>query len=287
MRVAFATCSAFGEGAPDDQPVAELVGGAFETWDDPDVDWASYDRVVLRSVWDYTDRPDAFLAWCRSVGGDRLRNSPEIVAFNIDKRYLADLAMPTVPTIFVEPGAPLPALDGEVVVKPNISAGARHTGRFGPASHGLAADLIRTICDSGRTALVQPYLADVDVRGEISLIHFHGELSHVAVKRAILAPDEVAPVATDGIETGVAAAMLADDLIDPGQADEAEIELARQVLAEVTRRFAEPPLYARVDIVRDAGGRPVLLELELIEPDLFLSTSRGAHERLAAAIAVS
>ena len=217
MRVAFATCSAFADGVPGDRRAAELVGASYETWDDPDVDWSSYDRVVLRSVWDYTDRPQAFLSWCRSVGPERLRNPPELVAFNIDKRYLSTLAAPTVPTTFVKPGAPLPPLHGEIVVKPNVSAGARHTGRFGPASHDVAADLIRTICASGRTALVQPYLADVDVRGEISLVHFHGKLSHVAVKRAVLAPDEVAPVAVDAVETGVAAAMLADDLISPGE----------------------------------------------------------------------
>jgi hypothetical protein len=188
-----------------------------------------------------------------------------------------------VPTVFVAPGAPLPPLQGEIVVKPNVSAGARHTGRFGPASYDVATDLVRTICASGRTALIQPYLADVDVRGEISLVHFHGELSHVAVKRAVLAPDEVAPVATDAVETGVAAAMLAEDLISPGQADAAEIELARQVVDEVAARFGYAPLYARVDVLRDATGAPVLLELELIEPDLFLAEGE-AHERFASAI---
>jgi hypothetical protein len=286
MRIAFATCSAFADGTPDDRRVAALVGATYEVWDSRDVDWAAYDRVILRSVWDYTDRPDAFLQWCRSVGSQRLRNAPELVACNIDKRYLSELDVATVPTAFVAPGASRPPLHGEVVVKPNVSAGARDTGRFGPTTHDEAADLIDAICASGRTALVQPYLADVDVRGEISLIHFHGVLSHVAIKRAVLAPDEIAPIAFES-GNGVAAAMLADDLISAGRADQAEIALARQVIDEITRRFGAAPLYARVDVVRDAAGRPALLELELIEPDLFLETSEGAHERFAAAIRAS
>ena len=82
---------------------------------------------MVRSTWDYTDQVGSFLSWCRRVGDDRLRNRPALVAFNADKRYLAELAAPTVPSTFVGPGDPVPALTGEVVVKPNVSAGrTRH-----------------------------------------------------------------------------------------------------------------------------------------------------------------
>ncbi len=286
MRVALATCSEMPEGSHDDRPVAELLGARFEVWDDASVDWASYDRVVLRSVWDYTARPDEFLAWCHAVGPQRLRNRPALVAFNADKRYLESLSAPTVPTEFVEPGAPIPALRGEVVVKPSVSAGARDTGRFGPDAHDGARALIEKITAAGRTAMVQPFLEDVDARGEVALVHFEGGLSHTLLKRSVLAPDEVAPVAEES-PLGVAAVMLEDDLVTAGEASPAEEELARSVLEEVAGRFGDMPLYARVDMVRGADGQPVLLELETAEPHLYLATSPGAAERFARSIAQS
>ena len=286
MKIAFATCSEIPGGDPDDHPAAAALGAAFEVWDDPNVDWEAYDRVVLRSVWDYTLQPAAFLAWCRSIGSVRLRNDPALVAYNADKRYLADLPVPTVPTAFVVAGDPPPALHGEVVVKPSVSAGARNTGRFGPSHHREAHELVDRITAAGSAALVQPYLADVDARGEIALVYFHGELSHVLRKRAVLEPDEVAPAAA-GTRLGVAAAMLRDDLVTAGQADAAEVALARDLLADVAARFGGPPLYARVDIVRDADARPVLLELEVVEPSLYLELADGATERFVAAVRAS
>ncbi|HEU4701686.1 MAG TPA: hypothetical protein VFS37_04320 [Conexibacter sp.] len=136
MRVAFATCATLPHGAPDDVPVAALLGADVRVWDDPAVDWAAYDRVIVRSTWDYMDRLRAFRAWCARVGPDRLRNTPATVAFALDKRYLTELAVPTMPTAFLAPGDPLPQLTGEVVVKPAVSAGARDTGRFGERTHG-------------------------------------------------------------------------------------------------------------------------------------------------------
>jgi hypothetical protein len=110
-------------------------GAEMHPWDDPSLRWERFDRVVVRSVYDYAQHLDRFLGWCDSVGEQRLRNTPELVRFNADKRYLAELRSPTVPTVYVSPGDPPPPLKGEVVVKPNISAAARDTGRFGPATH--------------------------------------------------------------------------------------------------------------------------------------------------------
>ena len=110
---------------------------------------------MLRSVWDYSGRIEEFLGWCAAVGAERLRNTPELVAFDADKRYLGELGVPIAPTTFVGPGDPLPTLEGEVVVKPNVSAGARSTGRFGPPSHAEALALVERIRESGRTAIVQ------------------------------------------------------------------------------------------------------------------------------------
>lgn len=285
MRIAFATCAAVPDGYEDDLPAAALLDATYEVWNDPTVDWGRYDRVVLRSVWDYAQNVEAFLGWCRAVGGTRLRNPPDLVAWSADKTYLRDVAAPTVPTVFVTPGDAPPALDGEVVVKPNVSAGALDTGRFGPAAHDGALALIDRITASGRTALVQPYLADVDTHGETAMVHFGGALSHVLHKRAVLQPDEVAPVAAGELE--VAAVMLEDDLVGPGTASDDELGLARRVMTDLHERFGAPPLYARVDVIRGLGGAPVLLELEAIEPALYLATAPGSAERFAAAVARS
>lgn len=281
MKVAFATSRDMPGGWDDDREAARLAGAEFAVWDDPTVDWEAYDRVVIRSVWDYSRRVEEFLVWCRSVGSERLRNVPELVAFDSDKRYLGELRARTAPTTFVGPGDPLPVLAGEVVVKPNVSAGARDTGRFGPARHAEATALVERIRASGRVAIVQAYLADVDRGGETALVFIAGELSHVLRKRPVLRGEGVAPLGED--VHGPAAVMLEDDLVRPGSAEPAQREFAEAVLAEVTERFGTP-LYARVDVAHDDDGLPVLMELEAIEPCLYLDLVPGAAERFARAV---
>jgi hypothetical protein len=259
MRVAFATCSLVPDGWPDDHEAASLLSADFRSWDDPDVDWSRYDRVVLRSVFTYQHRVEAFLAWCRAIGPERLRNAPALVAFN--------------------------ALRGEVVVKPNVSAGARDTGRFTPATHREAFALIDRIREDGRVALVQPYMSSVDTAGEMAFVFFGDRLSHVLRKRAVLRPDEVAPVAREGFprELGVAQAMLDDNLVLAGKAASAEHALAERVFAEVADTFGTP-LFLRVDLVRDPTNAPILIEIEAIDPLFYFALAPGASARFAAAV---
>lgn len=195
MRLALATCTIYPQGHPDDQQVAEIIGADFCVWDEAAVDWTAYDRVVIRSTWDYSHRADEFLDWCRTVGPERLRNVPELIAFNVDKRYLGVLNVPTVPTTFLEPGVQLPAYDHEVVIKPNISAGARDTGRFQADAADEAAVLVATIHATGRAALIQPYLERVDEQGETAVVFFGGTRSHVLRKRPVLRTAGIAPLA--------------------------------------------------------------------------------------------
>jgi hypothetical protein len=281
MKVAFATCAAMPGGSDDDAPASALLGAEFPRWDDPAVDWERYDRVVPRSAWDYSGRLDEFLAWSRAVGPERLRNPPELIAFNADKRYLGALGAPTVPTTFLAPGDELPESAGEIVVKPNVSAGARNTGRFLPAEAEAARALVGRIHAGGKVALVQPFQASVAERGETALVFLGGALSHALHKRPVLRGQGIAPVAPGELE--VAAAMLEDDLVTAGSAEPAEEALARAVVAEISSRFGTP-LYARVDMVAGDDGAPLLLELEAIEPALYLATAPGSAERLAAAV---
>jgi hypothetical protein len=154
MKIAFATSREFAAGHPDDLEAARLTHADFCVWNDETIDWQRYDRVVIRSTWDYTLQLETFLEWSRRVGPQRLRNRPELVAFGADKRYLDELIVPTVPTTFVTHGERVPDLNGDVVIKPSVSAGARDTGRFSPARHDEARALIETIRNSGRAAMV-------------------------------------------------------------------------------------------------------------------------------------
>jgi hypothetical protein len=279
--IAFATCSAHPGGIDDDQLAAELVGAEFRVWDDESVDWEAYDLVVVRSVWDYTTKLDTFLAWADAVGRERLRNTPELIRFNSDKRYLTQLDAPTVPTTLLEPGDPLPGYNTEIVIKPTISAGARDTGRFVPAAAQDAAALVARIHGTGRAALMQPYLPGVDIDGERAVVFFGGEISHVLHKRPVLRDPGVAPLATGAHSP--AAIMLEPDLVVPGAASAEQLQLAHRVHAEIAARFGEP-LFARVDMVPGPDGAPVVIEIEAIEPMLYLNLIPRAPERFAAAV---
>jgi hypothetical protein len=281
VPIAFATCSAWPEGRPDDQLVAQIVGDVeFPIWDDPGVHWTSYELVIIRSVWDYSHRVGDFLQWCERVG-ERLRNTPELIAFNTDKRYLETLSVPIVPTVFVKPGDSLPGFDQEIVVKPSVSAGARDTGRFIPAQAEEASALLAHIHASGRAALVQPYQVEVDTQGETAIVFFGGAISHVLHKRPVLRGAGVAPLSD--MAHGPAAVMLDHDLVSAGSATEAQLELAQEAHAEITARF-DAPLYMRVDMVSGPHGTPVIMELEMTEPNFYLDLAPGSPARFAAAI---
>ena len=288
MRIAIASSTVVGDDWPDDEILAgELTSRGCEAvvapWDS-DADWDSFDLVVIRSTWDYTWRRDEFIGWAQGIG-PRLRNAPALIEWNSDKRYLADMAeagLAVVPTVFAAPGEPVPDLEGEIVVKPVVSAGARDTGRFGPDAHDLARELIGRIRAGGGTAMVQPYLPDADVGGETAVVFIAGEVSHVLHKKAVLAPDEVAPLREGDL--AAAEAIFNPELVTAGEANDDQLDKARRVIAHLAERFGSAPLYARVDMLAGSDGAPVLLELEAVEPNLYFGTTPGVPQRLADAI---
>jgi glutathione synthase/RimK-type ligase-like ATP-grasp enzyme len=267
--IALATCSYFPNGDADDAPLAAALPEArWAVWDDPGVDWAAFDLVVIRSTWDYQERRDEYLAWVRSVR--RILNPPEVIEWNTDKRYLGELPR-AVPTAFLAPGDSFAAFGGEYVVKPTVSAGSRHTARFGPGDEARAAALVAEIHAGGRTAMVQPYVEAVDELGETALLYFDGAYSHAIRKGPILRPG-VAPTSD----------VFAPEEIEPREPPADERALADEVVAFVRERFGDLA-YTRVDIVRGDDG-PHVLELELTEPSLFFLQGDGAADRFAAAI---
>lgn len=263
------------------------LAAEIRAWDDFTVSWARYDAVVLRSPWDYHLRRDAFLAWCdRVAAATRLLNPPDVVRWNTDKRYLAELeaaGVPVVPTRFVAPDAePLPAIDAclaafpdaaELVVKPTVSAGSRDTQRYRRDQTLAAANHVGTLLDAGRDAMLQPYLDAVDVRGETALLYFDGVFSHAIRKAALLRPD-AAGLDHTAVPEAIAARTPDADELRAGEA----------VLAALHARTGGPLPYARIDLIRDADGTPRLLELELTEPSLFFAQAPEAADRFAAVL---
>jgi hypothetical protein len=278
-HIGVATCAA----APDldeDGPLllASLAAAGAEVrvgrWDSDDVGWGSLDTVLIRSTWDYPLRREAFLEWTRRCR--RTANPQDVVAWNTDKRYLDDLAaggVPTVPTVFVDPGSPVPAAATgwrEHVVKPAVSGSAADTGRFAGLDDPGAVALMTELHRQNRTVMVQPYLDGIDVDGEISLVFLGGQYSH-AVRRAPLLLDR-------GVRTPV---VVADVLstVDRTQPSETELAVATAALAAVPGG-AERLTYARVDLIPGPTG-PLLLELEATDCFLFLAfASVESRDRL-------
>jgi hypothetical protein len=267
-----------------DLPIAERAlreaGFAVDRvrWDDDSADWASYDLAVVRSCWDYAWRLEEFLTWAADFpdGATRLRNPVEVLRWNTDKTYLRELeraGLPVVPTVWDPTSADELPDAGEWVVKPSISAGSRDTARWADPADVLTH--ATELAAAGRTAMVQPYLDSVDDAGETATLFIGGAFSHAVRKGPLLARGE--GVRQDRDSRG--------DL-SPAVPTTAQRDVAQSVFDAIPGLIGldTPPLYARIDLVQDAAGRPVLLELELSEPSLFLPQAPEAAATLVRAV---
>lgn len=299
-RIALATCAALPDLDAEDAPLLDALAARGVTaepavWDDPAVDWSRYDMVVIRSTWDYAQRSGEYLQWAADVGAvTRLQNRYAVVRWNTDKHYLRDLekqGVRVVPTTWLEPERRLTSralhtrfpADGEFVIKPAVSAGSLDTGRYTAIdaySRGLAITHAKRLLADGRTVMVQRYLTSVDTAGERAHVFMAGEYSHTVLKGAML----------EGPDTGDEE-MYRQERMTSTQASPEEIAVAEKILRAAHHLMRvpgqegwEPFLYARVDLVSDDDGQPVLMELELVEPSLFMSLAPGALDRFADAI---
>lgn len=284
-EIALVTCADLPELEDDDRlvigPLAAL-GLAAEpvVWDDPEVDWDRYALAVLRSPWDYAARRNDFVAWARRV--PRLANPAGTVEWNTDKRYLAELAaagLPVVATDWISPGDHwTPPAAGSWVVKPTISAGSLDTGRYDladPTEREHAVAHVHRLQAAGRPVMVQPYLDAVDTYGETALIFVGGRFSHAIRKGPML----------DGPDRG-ATGLYKPEEIRAREPTPAERAVADRTIAAIPGGLGAL-LYARVDVIPGPDGAPLLVELELTEPSLFLGHAAAAADRLASAIATS
>jgi glutathione synthase/RimK-type ligase-like ATP-grasp enzyme len=243
---------------------------------DSDQDWGAFDLVLIRSTWDYATRIAEFSQWVDGVSAETpLANPAEVLRWNLDKHYLQDLAragIPVTPTRYLSATESLPVPVGDIVVKPVISAGARNTGRYRPEDHARAVEHVRMLHDEGQVAMVQPYLHEIDAEGERALVFLGGRSSHAVRKGAVLRE-------ANGIDN--------DRFPHPDLRSHtpsaAELEVASAALRAIPGAPGPLP-YARVDLVPMANGRPRIMEVELIDPNLFLVSSEGAVSRFADAI---
>jgi hypothetical protein len=259
-------------------------------WDDPSVDWSAFDLVVVRDTWDYSPRREQFLAWAGSLPA--VANPASVLEWNTDKSYLRDLqaaGLPTVPTIWLDPARNLTSravhtrfpATGDFVIKPTVSAGAKDTGRYNANEvdeRGLAILHARDLLRAGRHVMIQPYLSRVDTAGETALVYVDGEFSHAVRKGPLL----------EGPYRGVEGLFKQEEM-EAREATADERALGDRVVAAlpgiVPGAADGPLLYTRVDLLPGKDEAPVVLEVELTEPSLFLSLGDGALDRFADAVA--
>jgi len=249
---------------------------ARRAWSDPAMDWGDTRAAVFRSTWDYFEHAATFSGWLDRVESrTRLINPPTLIRWNMDKHYLADLAgagIAIVPTVFLDTGTRVnlgAALGAqgwdEVVIKPAISGAARLTWRAERAdAHAHQAAL--ATCLAREAMLIQPFEPAILDSGEISLMVIDGEVTHAVRKRARPGDFRV----QDDHGGTVAPHVPAED----------EIAFARAAVAACPW----PPVYARVDLIRSPEGLR-LMEIELIEPELFFRFHPPAATTLARALA--
>lgn len=275
--VTIAVHAAMPTGSADDRLLADACRAAgaqvrLAVWNDWTVDWAASPRTVIRSTWDYHLDPAGWFGWLDVAGAaTRLVNAPQILRWNSDKRYLLELARAGVPVVATEHAARGVPFDlaarcralgwDDVVVKPAIGASAKGAARIWAADLAVAGQVHLDALLAGGDALLQPFQAAVETERERSLVFLGGVFSHAFSKPAFLRD----------IGDGSGEVL--------HQPTTEELRVAARVLAAAPG----PVTYARVDVVPTPDG-PLLMELELIEPDLALRLRPGAPAALAATI---
>ena len=238
-------------------------------WDDPEVDWSSFDAAIIGTTWDYWDRIDEFLATLERIGTrTTLFNSAALVRWNSRKTYLkemSDKGADLIPTLWLDAVTPelaAAAFDelgsDDLVFKRQIGAGAADQHRLKRGD---------PIPDMPHAMMAQPFLKMIQVEGEISFIFIDGAFSHALLKRAT-AGDYRIQSTYGGTEQAISPS--ADDLA-----------AAEAVISQ----FDDAPLYGRVDMLRGPDGRLLLMELELIEPYLYPLEGPDLGPKMASAVA--
>jgi glutathione synthase/RimK-type ligase-like ATP-grasp enzyme len=246
------------------------------SWDNPGFDWREARYAVFRTTWDYFDRIDEFRSWCLEAREQtRFINPASTIEWNMDKHYLGDLerrGIRITETVFIQKGEESSLEDialekgwQEMILKPAIAGAARHTYRFTPSDCHRLEPIFRDLI-SKEDMLLQPFQENIIQQGEVAHMIFGGTYSHSILK--IAKPGDF---------------RVQDDYggtVHDYKASPEEIEFAEKAVA-----VCDPmPVYARVDVVRDNSGQLAVMELELIEPELWMRNCDTAATSFARAL---
>ena len=245
-------------------------------WDDENFDWSTTKFILFRTTWDYFDRFEEFSIWLNKVSQvTQLLNSERIIRWNIDKHYLQDLRKKgthIIPTAFIEKGriTSLKILHkennwDETILKPCISGGARHTYKLNLNNLEEHENIFKKLIKN-EAMMLQPFQHSIVKKGEVSLMLFNGRFTHAVLKKAKKGDFRVQ-----------------DDF---GGTVHSYIPTAKEILfaENVIKACIEHPIYARVDITTDNNNKLAIVELELIEPELWFRNYPKAADFLAEGI---
>ena len=290
MSLIIATCQNVPHWEKDDRPfhaALEELGIPFEikAWDEPSFLNDDTKAVLIRTTWDYQEKPEAYMKWAQDTAQRvPLLNGPSVVTWNAKKTYLRDLheaGAPLAPTIWLQKGDAVNVKQvlqkndwTQGFIKPVFGATARGTCRFGEGLSNL--DEAQAHLDqwlANEDMMIQPYLKSVETEGEISLLYMGGEFSH-AVQKIPVPGDYKVQDDFDAKDFPIEASAELHEL------SETILETAKSC---IQKRFGETPFfhYARVDLMKASDGQYVVGELELIEPSLFMRHDPQAGMRLA------
>ena len=285
IKLAIVTCESMGEynnnAESEDRILAQLLDEQqitykFEVWSDPQVVWTEYTHILIKSPWDYFDRYDEFKAWCSKIEdtGIPVFNDIETILWNSDKKYLLEIQAKghrIIPTQFISKTQKVHLQSAfenfgtdYLIFKPSVSGGAKNTLKIKKAESENYINRLEELVQE-EDFLLQPFINEIVEEGEYSFIFFGGKYSHAVLKQPKSGDFRVQHFFGGKIFS-----------IEPKSAI---LVSAQRIIDD----FAAGCLYARVDGVL-IEGEFYLMELELIEPYLFLFTHPKAKENYIKAI---
>ncbi len=279
MKIALLTCATWPGMQEKEQAIAQEFSPHIQAdvvvWNNPSVNLSDYQCLIFRTIWDYFEHPEAFSAWLEKIAqlGIKTINPIAAIRRNQHKFYLKDLqnlGVEIIPTVFIpintscELEAIIPGHWEKVVIKPAVSGGAYLTRLFDVSEVANVMEEYKPIM-AQRDVLIQPFMPEIQEQGELSMLFFGGQFSHAVLKTPIAGEFRV----QSQFGGNYRAIEVSEELI--------------ATAANIIAAFGGDLVYARVDgIISD--GKFLLMELELIEPDLYLDYDKSAKKRYIAAL---
>ena len=279
MKIALLTCATWPGIQEKERAIAQEFSPHIQAdvvvWNDPDVNFSDYQCLIFRTTWDYFEHPEVFAAWLEKIAqlGIKTINPISAIRRNQHKFYLKDLqdlGVAIIPTVFIQKNSGLdlatliPDEWKRVIIKPAVSGGAYLTRLF-ERSEIASVEAEYGPIAAERDLLIQPFMPEIQEQGELSLLFFGGKFSHAVLKRPSAGEFRV----QSQFGGNYKALEVSGELIEDAQ--------------KIIATFGGELIYARVDgVISD--GKFLLMELEIIEPDLYFDYDLGAKKRYVSAL---